>query len=187
MRTCSITRLRLESPSTDAMRKLLVFVTLLMILMQSTPIYPNHHLSELEKSLIEHEGAANYAYTDTRGFLTIGVGKNIDSRSGVGLSTEEIIYLMRNDIAECKHELMGHPWYDCLDFVRKDIMVELCYNMGLPTLNKFHKMKVALEKRDYKEAAKELLDSLWAKQVGKHRSSTLAQRLITGKYENRNS
>jgi lysozyme len=152
--------------------------------MQNTPIYPKD-LSPLEESLIEHEGASSYAYTDTRGYITIGVGKNVDPRSHVGLTTEEMVYLMRNDIAECKKELMGHPWYDGLDFVRKDIIVELCYNMGLPTLNKFYKMKAALERRDYKDAAKELLDSLWAKQVGKHRSNTLAQRLISGKYEKR--
>lgn len=152
------------------------------MLMQNTPIYPKD-LTELEKSLIEHEGASSYAYTDTRGYITVGVGKNIDPRSHTGLTTEEMVYLMRNDIAECRKELTGHPWYDGLDFVRKDIIVELCYNMGLPILNKFHKMKSALEKKNYGEASKQLLDSLWAKQVGKHRSNTLAKRLITGQYE----
>ncbi len=48
----------------------------------------------------------------------------------------------------------------------KDAIVNMCFNMGLTKLLKFTRMINALIAKDYNLAAKEALQSLWAKQVG---------------------
>ena len=56
----------------------------------------------------------------------------------------------------------------------QEILVNMMFNLGRPRLSKFKKMKAALEKGDWKEAAKEGRDSKWYKQVTKR-----AERLMT--------
>lgn len=43
----------------------------------------------------------------------------------------------------------------------------MAYNLGISGLLKFKKMLKTLEEENYPKAAKEMLDSLWAIQVGK--------------------
>ena len=42
----------------------------------------------------------------------------------------------------------------------------MCYNMGWPTLSKFKKMFAALDAADYNEAAEQMKDSKWYRDVG---------------------
>jgi len=46
------------------------------------------------------------------------------------------------------------------------VLVNMSYNMGLPTLNEFKKFKTALSDRNYGEAAKQMKDSAWYSQTG---------------------
>ena len=48
--------------------------------------------------LRKHEGVEKYAYKCTADKVTIGVGRNIDKSGGMGLSDDEIDYLLSNDI-----------------------------------------------------------------------------------------
>jgi lysozyme len=134
--------------------------------------------SNLEESLLAHEGLKLTPYTDTRGVLTVGVGRNLQ----VGLSKDEALFLMRNDISRCRKELASYLFFKHLDPVRQDVLIELCFNLGLAGLLKFKKMLDAIQSKSYSIAANELLDSLWAKQVGQTRSKNLANRLKTGQY-----
>ena len=43
----------------------------------------------------------------------------------------------------------------------------MAFNLGLTKLNKFVNFKNSLIKKDYEQASKDMLDSLWSKQVGK--------------------
>ena len=45
-------------------------------------------------------------------------------------------------------------------------LANMAFNLGVPRLSQFKNMLSALEKGDYNVAAKEALDSNWAKQVG---------------------
>lgn len=137
----------------------------------------------LRQRITEHEGKKQFVYKDSLGYYTVGIGRCLDQRiDGAGLSDEEIQYLLSNDIAKAKAELQHYTWYQILDEVRRGVLIELCFNMGLSHLLTFKEMLVALSTLDYEDAAKELLDSLWAKQVGINRSQDLANRLRTGKY-----
>ena len=61
-------------------------------------------MSKLTEMLRRHEGVVKYGYNDPMGYLTIGVGRNIDSRGGLGLSDDEIEFLLRNDINRCRYD-----------------------------------------------------------------------------------
>lgn len=132
--------------------------------------------------LRKHEGVEKYAYKCTADKVTIGVGRNIDKSGGIGLSDDEIDYLLSNDIKRVSAELIrAFPWYSELDEVRKDAMIDMCFNMGLPRLSKFKKSLAAMANGDYDIAALEFLDSNWAKQVGS-RSITITDMIRSGEY-----
>lgn len=56
------------------------------------------------------------------------------------------------------------------------------FNIGLARLKGFAKALAAIERGDYKTAAAEMLDSKWARQVGK-RASELAKQMETGQWQ----
>ena len=113
---------------------------------------------------VRHEGLRNKPYEDASGHLTIGVGRNLDS---LGLSDDEIYYLLKNDIRRCETELdNSFRWYKDLDQVRQEAMINLCFNLGITRLRKFKLALRAMEAKDYEDASDEFLDSLWATQVG---------------------
>ena len=132
--------------------------------------------------LRKHEGVEKYAYKCTADKVTIGVGRYIDKSSSMGLSDDEIDYLLSNDIKRVSAELIrAFPWYSELDEVRKDAMIDMCFNMGLPRLSKFKNSLAAMKNGDYDIAAIEFLDSNWAKQVG-NRSITITDMIRSGEY-----
>jgi len=139
-------------------------------------------MSMIIEMLRKHEGVETHAYVDTVGKVTIGVGRNIDSGGGLGLSDDEIDYLLANDLQRVEAELsQTFEWYDDLNDPRKDAMMDICFNMGLPRLSKFKKSLAAMSNRHYEIAAVEFLDSRWAVQVGQ-RAITISEIIRTGEY-----
>ena len=55
--------------------------------------------------------------------------------------------------------------FDDLPEKVQHIIANMMFNMGRPRLSRFHKMKKAVDNRDWYEAAYEMTDSKWAKQV----------------------
>jgi lysozyme len=138
----------------------------------------------LKKCLLESEGYAKYAYQDSLGYWSIGIGRCIDKRVGKGLSDDEINYLLDNDISQCRAQLKSFDWYLIQDDVRKDVLVELCFNLGLPKLLKFNQTLNSIANKNYDSAVVHLLNSKWAKQVQKSRIDSIIYRLIHGEYLN---
>ena len=129
--------------------------------------------------LEQHEGNRRYAYTDSVGKLTIGIGFNLDD---VGLYPEESQWILRNRISKIDTKLINIlPEYRGLNAVRRIVLVDMMYNLGQRRFFGFKKMLAALQVRDYAEAAKEMLDSKWARQVG-GRSTRLARIMETGEW-----
>ena len=124
-------------------------------------------MSKIIEMLRKHEGVETHACKCTAGKTTIGVGRNIDPNGGIGLSNDEIDYLLANDVERVDAELFQvFSWYDDLDDPRKDAIMDMCFNMGLPRLMQFKKALGAMSAKNYDSAAVEFLDSRWAKQVG---------------------
>ena len=137
---------------------------------------------KLIEMLTLHEGDERYAYQDSMGFITIGIGRCLDRRKGKGISPNESLYLLKNDIADCKHELENYVFYQIQDDVRKCVLIELCFNLGLMGLLDFKEMLDYMKKKDYKNATGELLKSKWSKQVSLKRAENLAYRMRYGAY-----
>ena len=139
-------------------------------------------MSLIIEMLRQHEGVRTHAYKCTSNKTTIGVGRNIDENGGIGLSPDEIDYLLANDVERVEAELLAaFNWYKMLGDARKDAMMDMCFNMGLPRLMLFKKALAAMAKGDYVTASAEFLDSRWAKQVGQ-RAETIAAIIETGEY-----
>lgn len=118
----------------------------------------------LDEQFILHEGLRLHAYTCPAGYTTIGVGRNLDS---TGISREEALLLLHNDIARIQKELKENlPYYTSLDEVRQRVLLDMVYNMGIHRFLRFQKMLAALAKQDYVQTSREMLKSMWAKQVG---------------------
>ncbi len=136
-------------------------------------------MDELFHRIKEHEGYRKKLYVDSVGKQSIGIGRNLTDR---GLRDDEILLLYNNDMSESIREMRQFEWWNQLDRVRKEVILELHFNIGLTRLLKFRQTIAALEKKDYEGASMHLLNSLWAKQVGPNRSNDMANRLRTGAY-----
>ena len=127
-----------------------------------------------------HEGLRLKPYEDTVGKLTIGVGRNL---TDVGISEHEAAYLLTNDIAVAAASLRrAYPWFSGMGLPRQDALTDMMFNLGAARFAGFAQMIAALEQRDYETAAKEMLDSKWAQQVGA-RATELAAIIRTGQYQ----
>ena len=124
-----------------------------------------------------HEGVEKTVYNDSEGIPTIGVGRNLRDR---GLSDDEIDYLLSNDIDIVVKELdKVMPWWRDLDEVRQRVLCDLVFNLGMPRFSGFKKSISYMKQQMWDQAADELLDSKWARQVGR-RAHTLSEMMRTG-------
>lgn len=127
--------------------------------------------------IIYHEGLELKPYRCTAGHLTIGIGRNLDDR---GITEDEARFLCQNDVDIVEQELVRKfPFVVGLGDVRIRVLLDMAFNLGIPRLSAFSKMWGALEEGDYKQAAVEMLDSRWARQVGR-RATRLSQMMETG-------
>lgn len=130
----------------------------------------------LKSQLERHEGLRLKPYRDTVGKLTVGYGRNLDD---VGITPEEAELMLDNDIDAAEKHLLTVDEYNELDPIRQAVICNMCFNLGFYGLMAFRKMWKAIARKDYSEAAKQMLDSLWARQVG-YRADELAQIMRTG-------
>ena len=122
----------------------------------------------LESYIRGNEGVRQHPYRDTKGKLTIGVGRNLDD---VGLSPGEIEYLFSTDrtraIAAVDHLLpsqcppSGSPRYWAL--------VDMAFTLGYAGLRDFSGMLSAVRRSDWDRAA---LEVLWIDPDAKPRRPT---------------
>lgn len=138
-------------------------------------------LEKIESHLVAEEGEVLHAYEDHLGYLTIGVGRLIDKRRGGGITREESRYLLRNDITRIAAELRSRfPWFHLLDDVRQSVLVCMAFQLGVNGVANFKRMIAALIARDYAAAAREMLDSNWAKVQTPARAQRMAEMMRTG-------
>ena len=123
------------------------------------------------------EGVKAKPYKDTVGKLTVGVGRNLDD---VGLRTDEINYLLDNDIQQAEADAKTlFTNFDALSDARKAVLVNMSFNLGLSRLSGFKNFKAAVEAGAFEQAAVEMLSSKWAEQVGA-RATRLAKAMREG-------
>jgi lysozyme len=135
---------------------------------------------EFLEQITRHEGFRRSAYQDSKGYWTIGIGRMIDKRLNGGLTEEEAQYLLQNDLDRCARELdVKLPWWQTLSPNRRYVLLNMCFNLGISKLLGFKNTLAMIRDGNYKGAAKGMLNSLWAKQVG-NRAIELAKQMENG-------
>ena len=139
------------------------------------------------------EGYRDMAYDDTLGVSSIGYGSNLTSPhiqrylQDLGYSVSDLtnrrleikeedaeILLKRGMSQALKDAKEFVNNWDQLDPIAKVILVDMSYNLGLTSLNKFKNFKAGLEALDYDTASKEMVDSSWYRQVGRRSKRLVA-------------
>jgi lysozyme len=116
-------------------------------------------------------------YKDTVGVNTIGYGRNLDD---VGISRDEADFMLAADIEKVERQLDTVDEYHGIDPIRQTVIANMAFNVGFRGLMNFSRMWQAIGRQDYASAAREMLDSKWARQVG-IRATELAGIMRTGK------
>ena len=120
-------------------------------------------VQSLIKQIKHHEGYRSRVYKCTEGYDTIGYGFAIKDLV-VSEEVCEMILLEKLEFLE-KSIKNRFSWYDESPQVIKEVIMNMCYQLGITGVSKFRKAISALQEGDWDEAADEMLDSLWARQT----------------------
>ena len=136
-------------------------------------------LERIKEQLLRHEDLRLKPYRCTAGKLTIGIGRNLDD---CGISQTEAYVLLENDIQNCERQLLDEipEIYNGLDEVRKLVLLNMCFNLGIGGLLGFNNTLAFIAAGDWERAANGMLASKWAKQVGR-RAIELSELMRKGK------
>ena len=107
---------------------------------------------------MQHEGERLRAYKDTRGYITIGFGRNLEGR---GISHEEALMLFTRDYSEARNEALTYPWFNSLGEPRQAVVIDMIFELGTGGFRLFVHLHQALAARNYKAAAAAMLNSAW--------------------------
>ena len=118
-------------------------------------------LADLEES----EGLEGMPYDDHLGFPTIGVGCKLPL-------TDEECRMLAKHRAKLKHKELDQDLYDYFDMELSDlpepaqeVLLDMSYQMGVTGALKFKNMLAAIKREDWAGAARELMDSRYARQT----------------------
>lgn len=134
---------------------------------------------QMRASIKRHEDLRKKVYPDSKGIPTLGWGRNVRD---VGISESEAEILLSNDIFNATADLYHFlPWTQQLEDVRKAVLIEMTFNMGIEKLLGFKNFLADVKANNWESAEKNGLDSLWAKKVG-NRADDLMHVLVKGSF-----
>ncbi len=128
------------------------------------------------KLIKKHEGLRLTPYRCSSQKITIGWGRNLQDN---GITLEEAETMLQHDVGTAIKEAESLPFFASLNEPRQAVIVDMIFNLGLPRFGMFKKMIAAIEKEHWSIAADEMLNSRWARQVGK-RANTLSEMMRFG-------
>jgi lysozyme len=124
----------------------------------------------------KHEGYKSTVYQCTEGFDTIGYGFAIKD---LELSKEICDIILLEKLNKLQFDISNKfDWFEESPDLVKDVVTEMCYQIGITGFSKFKKTIYYLETEQYEEASLECLDSLWAKQTP-NRAKELSKQLAS--------
>lgn len=143
-------------------------------------------IKRLEKMHRFEEGVESEPYFDSRGFKTIGIGHLMDERLGGylpvyarnelnakgRLSDAVISRLYEEDLGRTIDDLLRYlPWVFRLDPVRRDVLIDMCFQMGVGDpetgrgLRGFKNTLRHIQNGNYEQAARNMELSSWYNQT----------------------
>ena len=126
-----------------------------------------------------HEGYRDTVYYDSVGVPTVGYGHALLEGSRVPAVVADILFEQDFNDAVKDYTILANRWGLELNPVRRGVMLDMLFNLGVSRLVKFQKFLTALQVKNYDKAADEMLDSKWATQVGK-RAEKLSEMMRRG-------
>jgi lysozyme len=121
-------------------------------------------IENLHEQLIRDEGMVLHPYRDHLGFLTIGIGHNLDAKD---ITKRAALTILDDDIADAKQGLMGRwPWMRELSPARLAAFINLAFNLGIGGLSGFKQTLKAAEEGRWNDVATGVMQSKYATQVG---------------------
>jgi lysozyme len=138
----------------------------------------------LKQQLIEDEGCEYEIYLDHLGYKTCGIGHlcratDPENNLEVGdpVSVERVNELFAEDIEKVLDDctILYDNFYELPEEAQL-IIANMMFNLGRPRLSAFKKMKAAVDDHNWIEAAIQMEDSKWAKQVP-NRANRLCERM----------
>lgn len=131
--------------------------------------------NEIREMIKRHEGYVGHIYRDTAGVLTCGWGHALHENSKVPVAASNAFFEQ-----DWEEAIRGYKSLDLvLDRVRRAVLIDMIFNLGLTGFKKFEKMWAAIQKGDWEEAGRQMESSRWFKQVGK-RGEELKKMMETG-------
>jgi lysozyme len=138
----------------------------------------------LKQQLIEDEGCKYQIYLDHLGYKTFGIGHlcraedpENDMDVGTEVSKERVDECFLDDIEKVIDDctILYDNFYNLPEEAQL-IIANMMFNLGRPRLTAFKKMKEAVDDHNWIEAAIQMEDSRWAKQVP-NRANRLCDRM----------
>lgn len=142
---------------------------------------------QLDMDLETAEGLRLFVYDDATGksivpgtivigHPSIGYGRALDLH---GISKDEALLLLHNSENEVYLALERFSWFNNLSPMRKIVIEEMAYNLGVGNVLNFKNMIDAIVAQDWQSAANEILKSKAAMTLPK-RYSNFASEMLAG-------
>ena len=132
-------------------------------------------MKELIDSIKKHEGYREKVYKDHLWYDTIGYGFAIKD---LKLSEDICNIILLEKVEQIITKLTEkYDWFDGAEERIKEVVIEMCYQLGISGFSKFKKTISYLAKKDYENASNEMLDSKWAKVQTPSRAMSLSNKV----------
>ena len=125
-------------------------------------------------SIKQHEGYVGIVYKDSLGIDTIGYGFAIKDLELDADICDIILERKLHALADSIYIKFG--WFKYMPQEIKDIVTEMCYQLGVTGFSNFRKTIAYLQDKQFKDASVEMLDSRWADQTP-NRAKELSDRV----------
>ena len=141
-------------------------------------------LEQLREQLEIDEGCIYEIYLDHLGFATFGIGHLViesdpenGQEVGTPVSKDRVIDAFEQDVQTVLSDCaILYPDFDELPEEAQQVIANMMFNLGRPRLSAFKGMKAGVDSRDWNEAADQMVDSRWYRQVGA-RAERLVERI----------
>jgi len=141
-------------------------------------------IEKLREQLKIDEGCVYELYNDHLGFATFGIGHLVTESDpehgqeiGTAVSESRVVAAFEQDVQTVLSDCaILYPDFDELPEEAQQVIANMMFNLGRPRLSAFKGMKAGVDARDWNEAADQMVDSRWYRQVGA-RAERLVERM----------
>jgi len=142
------------------------------------------NIEQLREQLEVDEGCVYEIYNDHLGYATFGIGHLVTESDpeqgqslGTPVSSERVAEAFESDIQSVLRDCnILYSDFHNLPEEAQQVIANMMFNLGRPRLSKFAGMKRGVDARDWNQAADEMVDSNWYRQVT-NRADRLVERV----------